>query len=78
MQKEFKNLSLHYKIEILIEALVDNEIPIKEALKEFEKIYIETALKKYKGNKTAIAKALGIHRNTLLNLTKSLKIKIKS
>jgi len=58
MQKEFKNLSLHYKIEILIEELVDNEIPIKEALKEFEKIYIETAKKRYNGNKTKTAEAL--------------------
>ncbi len=74
MQKEFKNLSLHYKMEILIEELIDNEIPIKEALKEFEKIYIETAKKKYNGNKTKTAEALGVHRNTLYNLCKALKI----
>ncbi len=75
MQKEFKNLSLHYKMEILIEELVDKEIPIKEALKEFEKIYIETAKKRFNGNKTKTAEALGIHRNTLHNLCKSHKIK---
>ena len=75
MRRESKNLSLHYKLEILIGELVDNEIPLKEALKEFEKIYIETAKKKNQGNKTKTAEALGIHRNTLYNLCKTLKIK---
>jgi len=78
MKKESKNVNIHQKLELLIKEMVEKELTLKDSLKEFEKIYIETALKKYKGNKTAIAKALGIHRNTLLNLTKSLKIKIKS
>jgi DNA-binding NtrC family response regulator len=75
MRRESKKLSLHNKLEILIGELVDNEIPLKEALKEFEKIYIETAKKKNQGNKTKTAEALGIHRNTLYNLCKTLKIK---
>ncbi|HZX09613.1 MAG TPA: helix-turn-helix domain-containing protein [Acidobacteriota bacterium] len=75
MPKESKDFSLHQKMEILIDDLVDNEIPLKEALKEFEKIYIETAKKKHQGNKTKTAEALGIHRNTLYNLCKTLKIK---
>ncbi|MFO7980876.1 MAG: helix-turn-helix domain-containing protein [Candidatus Aminicenantes bacterium] len=75
MPKESKDFSLHQKMEILIDDLVDNEIPLKEALKEFEKIYIETAKKKNQGNKTKTAEALGIHRNTLYNLCKTLKIK---
>jgi len=75
MQRESKDLSLHHKMEILTEELVENEIPLKEALKEFEKIYIETAKKKHQGNKTKTAEALGIHRNTLYNLCKTLKIK---
>ncbi len=73
--KESRTLSIHEKMEILIKELVEKELPIKEAIKEFEKIYIETAGKKYNGNKTRIAKALGIHRNTLHNLCKTLKIK---
>jgi DNA-binding NtrC family response regulator len=75
MQKEFKKLSLHQKMVVLVTELVEKELPIKEALREFEKIYIETAEKKYNGNKTKIARALGIHRNTLHNLYKALKIK---
>jgi len=75
MPKEFEDLSLHHKMEILIQELVKNEIPIKEALREFEKIYIETTKKRYHGNKTKTAEALGIHRNTLYNLCKALKVK---
>ena len=70
-----KDSTIHSKMEVLIEELVDTEIPIKEALREFEKIYIETASKKYNSNKTKMAKALGVHRNTLHNLCKTLKLK---
>ena len=75
MMKKSRPLSIHKKMEVLIKELVEKELPIKEAIKEFEKIYIETAEKKYNGNKTRIANALGIHRNTLHNLCKTLKIK---
>ena len=68
-------LNLHDKLKILIDEMVDKELPLKEVLKEFEKLYIESASIKYGGNKSKIADALGIHRNTLHNLTKSLKIK---
>ena len=70
-------MTIHQKMEDLIKELVESELPLKEVLKEFEKIYIETASKKYKGNKTRMAKALGLHRNTLHNLTKALRIKMK-
>lgn len=75
MSEKSKRVSIHQKMEILIKELVDNELPLKEVLKEFEKIYIETSDLKYNGNKTKMAKALGIHRNTLHNLTKALNIK---
>ncbi len=75
MSAKAKQVSIHQKMEILIKELVENELPLKEVLKEFEKIYIETTAKKYNGNKTRVAKALGIHRNTLHNLTKALNIK---
>jgi len=72
--RKFENLNIHQKMEILIQWMVEKELPLKDSLREFEKIYIEMALKKYKGNKSQMAKALGIHRNTLHNLSKSLKI----
>ncbi len=72
--RKSENLNIHQKMEILIHEMVEKELPLKDSLREFEKIYIEMALKKYKGNKTQMAKALGIHRNTLHNLSKSLRI----
>ena len=74
MPNEYKQLSMHKKIEILVNELVENELPLKDALKEFEKIFIQTVRKKCNGNKTRMAEVLGIHRNTLHNLCKTLKI----
>lgn len=76
MSEKSETGSIHKKMEELISVLVESELPLKEVLKEFEKIYIETAAKKYKGNKTKTAKALGLHRNTLHNLTRTLNIKM--
>ncbi len=75
MQKKSDKITIHRKMEIIIEEMVEKELSLKDGLKEFEKIYIETASKKYKGNMTKMARALGIHRNTLRTRTKSLKIK---
>ncbi len=75
MQKESNNPSIHERMKILIEEMVEKELPLKEALREFEKVYIETTAKRYKQNKTRMAQALGIHRNTLHNLCKTLKIR---
>jgi len=74
MEKKFEQLNIHQKLERIIEEMVEKELRIKDALEEFEKIYIETASKKYKGKMTKVAKALGVHRNTLRNREKSLKI----
>lgn len=75
MEKKFEGFNIHQKMEILIQEMVDKELHLKDAMKEFEKIYIMTASKKYQGNKTKMAKALGVHRNTLHNRTKVVKIK---
>ncbi len=75
MKKNPRVPTIHERMVSLIEEMVDKELPLKEAIKEFEKIYIETSASKYNGNKTTMAQALGIHRNTLHNLCKSLKIK---
>jgi DNA-binding NtrC family response regulator len=68
-------MTIHQKLEAVIKEMVEKEVRYKEALREFEKIYLETAMKKYRGNKTLIARALGIHRNTLHSRAKLLKIK---
>lgn len=75
MEKKYEDLNIHQKMEILIQEMVDKELHLRDSLREFEKVYIQTASKKYQGNMTRIAKALGIHRNTLHNRAKSVKIK---
>jgi DNA-binding NtrC family response regulator len=74
MERKSDKLNIHQKLEIVIDEMVEKELSLKDALKEFEKIYIEKAARVYKGNMTKMAKALGIHRNTLRNRAKSLKI----
>ena len=74
MSKESDKLNIHQKLEIVIEEMVEKELSLKDGLREFEKIFIETVSKKYKGNMTRMSKALGVHRNTLRNRAKSLKI----
>jgi DNA-binding NtrC family response regulator len=75
MEKRFDQLNIHQKMESLIADLVEKEVRFKDALKEFQKVYLEAAAKKYEGNKSTMAKALGLHRNTLHNRTKTLKVK---
>jgi DNA-binding NtrC family response regulator len=77
MDRRSSDLNLHQRMELIIKDMVEKEISIKDALREFEKIFFEQAAKKHEGNKTKMAKALGIHRNTLHNRAKILKIKKK-
>jgi transcriptional regulator with PAS, ATPase and Fis domain len=77
MEKKTERLNIHQKLELVIGEMVDKEIRLKDGLKEFQKIYIELTAKKYKGNKTRMACALGIHRNTLLGRAKALKVSKK-
>jgi len=74
MERKSDKLNIHQKLEIVIDEMVEKELSMKDALKEFEKIYILKAAKKYKGKMTKMANALGVHRNTLRNRAKSLKI----
>ena len=77
MDKRSSELNLHQKMDLIVKEMVDKEINLKDALREFEKIFFEQSAKKHEGNKTKMAKALGIHRNTLHNRAKLLKIKKK-
>lgn len=56
-------------MEMLIEEMLDGQILLNEALLEFEKIYIQKALKRYDEHVSNTANALGIHRNTLSKKT---------
>jgi DNA-binding NtrC family response regulator len=75
MDKKYDDLTIHQKMELLIKEMVEREVRFRDAQREFQKIYIEAASRKFKGNKSRMADSLGLHRNTLHNKAKSLKIK---
>ncbi len=52
-------------MEVLIEEMLDGQIMLGEAITEFEKLYIQKALKLNNEHYSNTANALGIHRNTL-------------
>jgi len=53
------------QLEELVTEMVSKEIPLEMAVREFERAYLLHVLEAHKGNQSAAAKRLGIHRNTL-------------
>ena len=53
------------QLERLVSEMIDRGLRYDEAVGEFERKFIMTALEKNNGNQTKAAKAMGIHRNTL-------------
>ena len=53
------------KLEALVEEMLDGQIQLDEAVGEFERLFIEKALRRQKEHLTKTAAVLGIHRNTL-------------
>ena len=53
------------KLDQLVTEMIENKIYLDEAVGEFEKKFIQLALKKTEGNQSTAAKVLGLHRNTL-------------
>jgi DNA-binding NtrC family response regulator len=53
------------KLDQLVTEMLEKRIYLEEAVGEFEKKFIQSALKKTEGNQTKAAKVLGLHRNTL-------------
>ena len=58
-------MQLHDRMEDLIDEMLDGRILLNEAIMEFEKLYIQKALKRFNEHLSNTADALGIHRNTL-------------
>jgi DNA-binding NtrC family response regulator len=58
-------MQIRTRMELLIEEMLDGQIMLNEAMTEFEKLYIQKALFRYKDHLSQTANALGIHRNTL-------------
>ena len=53
------------QLESLVTEMIERRIYLEEALSEFEKQFIQSALTKTGGNQTKAARVLGLHRNTL-------------
>jgi Fis family transcriptional regulator, factor for inversion stimulation protein len=53
------------KLDQLVAEMIERNIYLEEAVGEFEKKFIQLALKKTEGNQSTAAKVLGLHRNTL-------------
>ena len=53
------------KLESLVTEMIERRIYLGEAVNEFERKFIQTALTKTRGNQTKAAEFLGVHRNTL-------------
>jgi DNA-binding NtrC family response regulator len=58
-------MKLRSQMESLIEEMLDGQIMLNEAISEFEKLYIQKALKRNDEHLSNTADVLGIHRNTL-------------
>jgi DNA-binding protein Fis len=50
----------------LVTQMIDKGLYLEEALCEMERRFILTVLERHNGNQTKAAKAMGIHRNTLI------------
>jgi len=58
-------MQIRTRMETLIDEMLDGQIMLNEAMCEFEKLYIQKALKRHETHLSKTADALGIHRNTL-------------
>lgn len=58
-------MQMRERMENLIEEMLDGQILLNEAISEFEKVYIQKALKRCNNHLLKTSEILGIHRNTL-------------
>lgn len=58
-------MQLRSQMEALIKQMLDGRILLSEAVGEFEKVYIQSAMARNGDHLCNTAAALGIHRNTL-------------
>ena len=65
-------------MDVLIEEMLKGEIMLNEALTEFEKLYIQKALRRFDEHLSQTAEALGIHRNTLSKRVSAYQVRQKT
>ncbi len=58
-------MQMRERMENLIDEMLDGQILLNEAMAEFEKVYIQNALKRCDNHLIKTSEILGIHRNTL-------------
>ncbi len=58
-------MQLRDRMESLIDEMLDGQILLNEAMAEFEKLYIQNALKRCDNHLLKTSEILGIHRNTV-------------
>jgi len=63
--------------ESLIQEILSERVGLSAAVKNLQRRLIENALREYDGNRTQAARALGIHRPSLIRLMKSLGVNEK-
>ena len=64
-------------LEVLVAEMVEQKVLLEDAVKEFEKQFLEAALRRSGGNQCKAAQLLHIHRNTLARKIVQHKIKDK-
>ena len=65
-------------LEQIVLEMFRSGLQYSEAVREFHKMFLATALREANGNQLRAAKKLGIHRNTLRRQTEELGLDIKS
>ncbi len=58
-------MTIDERLRVIAAELLDAGITLPQACEEFERKYIDEALKKTRANVTQASKKLGVHRNTL-------------
>ena len=64
-------------LEVLVAEMVEQKVLLEDAVKEFEKQFLQAALRRSGGNQCKAAQLLHIHRNTLARKIVQHKIKDK-
>ncbi len=78
LAERFDDLTLKKQMKLLCyKAANSKSIFYKEILKEFEKTLLQSYLDKYENNISRMSLGIKIHRNTIRNKMKILKIKEK-
>lgn len=59
----------------LVQQMIDRGIPFEDAMREFERVFIQRALTKSNHNICKAARITGLHRNTLSRKMHTYRIK---